>query len=317
VENRSFVGDAYRVSIVIAVIHTVWIAISLLLQAAGNCLPTDIFSYRGLVGSVVFFHICLAALATAFFMVYAMEPLRGRHRLRIEFIGFCIFLTLAIFICSRQLNPEAHLMLRVLKTINTANLIVFANLLGSWITIALKRQAELVPVSVVVVLADLFSVFKGPSREIIENLTVYYEAGMAGSPPVFDFLVLKIAVPGMMQLVPAFGVSDWIIIAFFSAAAVKFGFNDNLAGKGINEMLSRRRPAFYFPVSAIGLFVAVQAAQALDIFLPAIPLVVIFFMSYTVMQYPDTRRLKRSDWLATGGAVLIMSVLMVVYCGLF
>jgi len=305
--------DVCRVSFVIVAIYVAWIGVSFLLFGAGKGLPSDGLPPGVLVVPAVFFHICLAALATAFFMVYAMEPLRPRHRLRAGFIGFSILLTGIIYALSRQVDPGTYLLLQFLKMLNTANLIVFANLLGSWITAPLKRPAELVPLCVVMVLADFFSVFKGPSREIIESLTVYYETGMVGPPPAADFLLLKITVPGIGQLMPVFGVSDWIIIAFFSAAAVKFGFNDNFAGKSISDMLSRRRIAFYLPVSVLGLLGAVLTAQALGVFLPALPVVVVFFIFDMMIRYPDVRKLKRSDWLATGGAVVIMISLMLVY----
>ena len=306
--------DAFRVSFVIIAIHAAWIGVSLLLLGTGKGLPSDGFPPDLLVAPAVFVHICLAALATAFFMVYATEPLNDRHCLRLGFIGFSILLTAVIYALSRHVEPGSqHLSLWFLKTLNTANLIVFAILLGSWITAPLKRPAEMVPLCTVVTLADLFSVFKGPSREIIESLTDYYETGMVGPPPVADFLLLKITVPGIGQSMPVFGVSDWIIIAFFSAAAFKFGFNDNLAGKSITDMQSHRRIAFYLPVSVLGLFFAVLTAQALGIFIPALPVVVTFFMLDMMIRCPDARKISRSDWLATGGAVFIMCALMLFY----
>ncbi|RJP45717.1 MAG: hypothetical protein C4548_04285 [Desulfobacteraceae bacterium] len=305
--------DAFRVSFVIIAIHAAWIGVSLVFLGAVNGLSSDGITPGLLVAPAVFVHICLAALATAFFMVYASEPLRDRHRLRLGFIGFSILLTVVIFALSRRLEPGSHIPLWSLKTLNTANLIVFANLLGSWITAPLKRPAEMVPLCAVVTLADLFSVFKGPSRKIIESLTVYYETGMVGPPPVADFLLLKITVPGIGESMPVFGVSDWIIIAFFSAAAVKFGFNDNLAGKSITDMQSHRRIGFYLPVSVIGLFLAVLAAQALGVFIPALPVVVTFYMLDMMIRCPDARKIKRSDWLATGGAAFMMISLMLVY----
>lgn len=126
--------DAFRVSFVIVAIYVAWVGVSFLLFGAGKGLPSDGLPPGVLVAPAVFFHICLAALATAFFMVYAMEPLRPRHRLRAGFIGFSILLTGIIYALSRQVDPGTHLLLQFLKMLNTANLIVFANLLGSWIT---------------------------------------------------------------------------------------------------------------------------------------------------------------------------------------
>ncbi len=304
---------ACRVSLVIAAIYFFWIVVSLALLITGYWLQDQDFFPVGIIGASVFFHICLAALATAFFMVYAMESLRARHLLRGGFMGFCLVLTGMIYFWFRQMEPGALWMIWLLKILNTANLIVFANLLGSWITAPLKRPAELVPVCVVMVLADMFSVFRGPSREIIESLTIYYETGMVGPPPVGDFLLFKIAVPGFNHLMPVFGVSDWIIIAFFSAAAVKFGFRDSIVGQNITDMMWKGRLSFYFPISALGLFIAVQAAHLMNVFLPALPLVVFCFMFLTMMRHPETRRLSRFDWQTSAGAVVIMLCLMLIY----
>jgi hypothetical protein len=304
---------ACRISLVIAAIYFFWIAVSLILFVAASLLPDQDFFAAAIIGAAVFFHICLASLATAFFLVHAMEPLRARHRLRSVFIGFCLALTGIIYFRFRQMDPGTPELIWLLKILNTANLVVFASLLGSWITAPLKRPAELVPVCVVMVLADMFSVFRGPSREIIESLTVYYETGMVGPPPLADFLLVKITVPGFNHLMPVFGVSDWIIVAFFSAAAVKFGFRDSIVGRNITEMLSKGRPGFYLPISAMGLFIAVQAAHLMNVFLPALPLVVFCFMLFTLIRHPEARRLKRSDWLASGGAAAIMFCLMLIY----
>lgn len=48
--------------------------------------------------------------------------------------------------------------------------------------------------------------------------------------PLADILVLKISVPGQENLLPVFGVADWIIVAFRAASVAKFNLNDNIAG---------------------------------------------------------------------------------------
>jgi len=68
---------------------------------------------------------------------------------------------------------------------------------------------------------------------------------MLGAPPFVDYLLVKIAMPGFEALMPVFGISDWIIIAFLSAATCKFNMNDNLIGKSISEI--KKTSVFFSP----------------------------------------------------------------------
>jgi len=192
----------------------------------------------------------------------------------------------------------------------TANLIVFANLLGAWLIKALKREAELILVCVVMGLADLFSIIRGPTLHVVEAITTYYEAGMAGPPPFVDFLLIKIPVPGLDHLQPVFGVSDWIIIVFLSAATVLFKINDNLAGRGLYRMAAESRPSFYFPVAAAGLAAAIFTADLLNRFIPALPVIAGLFICFLLIRYPAARQLKRSDWRVLGVFCGIMLALL-------
>ncbi len=299
--------------IVIIAIYAAWTGISMLLYAAGTLLSADGLLFSVLVESTVIFHLCLAALATAFFMVYAMKELRVRSGLRMWLIGLCLLLTGILYLSTRRISPDAVFLSQIAQVLNTANLLVFAALIGSWIAVYVKRPAELVPLGIVVMMADGFSVQQGPSREIIETLTTYYQSGMPGPPPAVDFLLMKIIVPGIGHPVPLFGVSDWIIIAFFSAVAAKFGMNDNLAGKSLSEMMAKQKPAFYFPVSALGLYIAVFSAHMLDTFLPALPFVVLFYLVYIIIRYPHMRDLSRFEWTATIGAIVLMTAVMILF----
>jgi hypothetical protein len=299
--------------IVVGFVYALWISISLLLFAAGSLLTADNSLFLVFLETSVILHIGLAAVATAYFMVYAMEPLRARPDLRLGLIGICLLLTGIIIFVTRQPIPDAALLSQFLQILNTANLLVFAGLIGTWMAVYVQRPSELVPLGVVVMLADGFSVQKGPSQGIITTLSAYYEAGMPGPPPAVDFLLMKIVIPGVGHTVPIFGVSDWIIIVFFSAAAAKFGLNDNLVGKGLSEMIVERRPALYLPISAMGLYVAVLAAGLLNVFLPALPFVVLFFLLHAMVRLPDLRSLNRFEWTATLGAIFCMTGLMLVF----
>ncbi len=198
-----------------------------------------------------------------------------------------------------------------LSILNTANLFVFANLLGTWMVKPLRRPAELIILCVVLFLSDLFSLLKGPTRRIIKDLVVYYEKGMPGPAPAGDFLLIKAVVPGADKLQPVFGVSDWIVLVFLCAAACKLGINDNLAGRSLRAMELCGSMSVYFPVAGMGLLIAVAAAMVLDVFVPALPIVASIFSAFILVRCPASRKLRKTDWLL----IMVFSAVMLSLLG--
>ncbi len=194
----------------------------------------------------------------------------------------------------------------------TANLLVFANLAGSWLAEALKRPAELVLICLVMSLADLCSILKGPTRQIAGELATYYQGGGIGPVPPGDLLLIKIAVPGAGQLLPVFGVADWIMVALLAAAVERFAINDNLVGVSLGRMGERGRMGCYIPVAAAGLAMAVLLAQQLGLFLPALPVVAVVFLSFALIRYPGVRRLTRQDWSLVAVSLALATGVLVV-----
>jgi len=292
----------------IILFYIVWIGTSHLLYGIAAFFPPVTLFSEGLVALSIFLHIFFFALVTAGFLTRVQPMIEFHHRYRGVLISISAALTVSLYVYTRFFNPGISVFLFML---NTANLIVFANLVGSWMAFPLKRATELVPVCLVMVLADLFSVMGGPTQKIIERLQEYYAGGMAGPVPAAEFILVKIAVPGADRLVSIFGLADWIMVVFLAAAAAKFNMNDNLAGPGAAGKGSWR-PIVYMPVSGMGLLTAVLLAHQLGLFLPALPFIVLFFMSYILVRYPEARRLSRSDWLTTGGAAAVMCAIMAI-----
>jgi len=277
----------------------------------GGTTLSDLYHHVILPLSTVFF-ILLASLSTAAFMVYAEPSLKRNRVLRHFTVLFTVALGVGLFMLVRHTGNGGA----VLFIIASANLIVFANLIGALIVTPLERPAELILLCVVMSLVDFFSVFAGPTKWIAESVKQYYESGMKGEVPIGDFLLVKIAVPGLGQLVPVFGIADWIIVSFFSAAVVKFGMKDNLFGQGLEVMVKNKRLSMYFPLASLGLVVAVLSAQALGLFLPALPVIAFFFLAYLLVRYPDARKLTKKDWILVfsfaGGMGLLAIILRVV-----
>lgn len=183
--------------------------------------------------------------------------------------------------------------------VGTANLLVAAGLAGTGMAAVLKRPAELVPVCVVASFADLCSVLRGPTREMAKTVSTYYESGMAGPPPLVDFLLVKVPVPGLFSLMPLFGITDWVLLILLSAAVYKFDMNDQLCGKGIARMAEEPGVSVYFPLSAAGLLLGIVLAHLTGIFIPAMPLMTFVFLPCMLIRYPGAWKMKQSDWLYT------------------
>lgn len=185
----------------------------------------------------------------------------------------------------------------------SANLVIFALLLGNFLVSGLNKPSEIVPVCIVMSVADLLSVFAGPSKQMIEGIDVFYRDGRVGPVPWSDFLLVKIAVPGVDHLLPVFGVADVVILAFLVAAAYKFGLNDNLLGRRLDGKGGRRNLLLWFPAAGAGLGFALLVAHGFNMFLPALPVIALFFLGYTLPRHPKMRLLRRTEW-----AVVLISL---------
>ncbi|BCR05027.1 hypothetical protein DESUT3_20960 [Desulfuromonas versatilis] len=188
------------------------------------------------------------------------------------------------------------------SALGSANLLAFALVLGTWLAGTLRRAAEIVPVCVVMALADIYSVLRGPTRYFAEGIAEYYRAGRRGPAPLVDYLLVKVAVPGLAAPLPVFGVADWIAVAFLACAAARFDLDQVEAGPWRPGLLA----------GAGGLLLAVLLAQGLGVFLPALPVITLAFLGVALARDPGVRRLVRSDWICLGVAGVVLGVLLAV-----
>jgi len=258
---------------------------------------------RLLVPVVALAFIVILSIACAVFTLY-QEPwfirFPGVRRLTL-LISLALATGLVLLLRHTEIQREVFLALA------SANLVVFALLVGNFLVSGLHRPSELVPVCIVMSAADLLSVFAGPSKLIIETIDVYYRDGQVGAVPWVDFLLVKIAVPGASQLLPVFGVADVVILAFLIAAAHKFRLDDNLLGCGLDEMKARRRLSLWFPAAAAGLAVALLAAHGFNLFLPALPVIALCFLGYTLPRHPAMRLLQKTEWVVVVTGLVLLS----------
>ena len=276
----------------LAATYALWFTVSSLALVPGQLFPDLKFLLPVSVPVSFLLFIMLASFLTQAFIIQEKYFFKNSSAMRCLLLLFTIGLGAGLFIVGRQAGTSVNFVF----ILATANLIVFANVIGTWIVTPLSRPAELVSVCVVMSLADILSLLAGPTKNIKGIIEKFYESGMEGAAPLADILVLKFAVPGLKNPVPVFGVADWIIVAFLAASVARFEMDDNLVGISLSEMIKKRRLSFYVPVSAFGLMVAVLFAQVLDIFLPALPVIAVVFLIYLLTKYPQARILEKSDW---------------------
>ncbi len=176
--------------------------------------------------------------------------------------------------------------------LGTCNLLIFATLAGSMLSSAVKRVGELFPICVTAAIADIVSVYFGPSKEIATSLGNYYESGLVGPPPLSDFIIVKMMIPGYAFPVPLFGVTDWILVVLLSSALLRIGKSDNVL-----RMQGKIKEHVYLPISGCGLMGSVFLAQFTGVFLPALPIISLLFLSFVILKYRDVFTLQRSDLL--------------------
>ncbi len=201
-------------------------------------------------------------------------------------LAFTIVCWLVVFFIARHHDGMGAF----LAIIGTGNLLVLASITGSLLSSAIKRMAEFIPICITAAIADISSVLFGPTGDIAVTLGNYYEGGMAGPPPFFDFVVIKVIVPGYNVPVPLFGVTDWIVLVLLSSALLRLGKSDNLV-----KLTGRLREHFYLPITACALLLSVFLAQFSGVFLPALPVMSLVFISFLLLKYWGSFTLQRSD----------------------
>jgi len=127
----------------------------------------------------------------------------------------------------------------------------------------LKHPNEILPLVSVMVCADVVSFLVGPTHFIARDVADYYLSGREGIYPASEVLLMKFAAPGSFELFPLFGLADWFMVVFLSSGVRQFGLDDRVKG---------------IPLAVLGLFLACASAQLLHLFLPALPVLALFFL---------------------------------------
>ncbi len=193
--------------------------------------------------------------------------------------GFYLFwgVTLGLVIwLINQITPVG-LWKPLLEVLKSGLLLLVATLVGGVLARYVKKLWEILPICIVMTLADLASWMVGPTAQFTEEIKQYYLAPK-GVAPIIDMALIKLVAPGGGGLTPAFGISDWIMVVFFIIVNRRFGINDNLIGPAGETLAKQGRVGRYLPLSVVALFVALLLAQSTGMFLPGLPVIALIML---------------------------------------
>lgn len=176
-----------------------------------------------------------------------------------------------------------------LSGIRSGLLLLSGTLIGTALARFVNRLWEIIPICIAMALADFFSWFIGPTANFAQEIKQYYLAPV-GPPPLIDMVLVKLALPGAASLVPVFGISDWIMVAFFVNVSRHYTINDNLVGLSGESLAQKKLCGRYLPVPVAALFVAVLLAQSTGLFIPVLPLIAIIMLLWYARHYLRSRR---------------------------
>jgi len=229
--------------------------------------------------AAVFMAVQLYAAAQLLLPALLLSPEERRR-------GFYLFWGVGLALCiwlMNQLTPDG-VWLTLLAVIKSGLLLLVATLVGAALARYVKRLWEIVPICIMMTLADFSSWLIGPTADFTQQIKQYY-LQPEGAPPLIDMVLIKLVFPGSNILLPVFGISDWIMVVFFAILAARFGVNDNLAGRSGSTLAQQGRIGGYLPVSVAALFGVTQLAQGTGLFIPALPLIALVMLLWYAGRY--------------------------------
>ena len=275
----------------LALMGIIWIIPSILFYLLSYTDTGKIFSSQLLSFIVIVFFVLLLSTIMAVFFKFEKNTLYDNGNLRRNLLVILTIVRLLVF----QIENEGSFIGVLAGIVGTTTLILISCLVGSYLSQAINRLSELIPVCSVAFTVDLYSVLNGPSKEIALQIKDFYINGAIGQVPYADIILLKIANPSAEYLTPIFGVSDWIFVVFITSVMLKFEIPDSILGKDIKDIVSSTSKQFYFPIVSFALLVSIFTAYILNIFIPALPVIIVIILPWLIVKNRNLLKLKATD----------------------
>jgi hypothetical protein len=198
----------------------------------------------------------------------------------------------------------------IVPSFSALALMLIALPVGYWIGEHMERATHLVPLAIAMSLADIFSVWQGPTRKIADDVVAYHEqvaktietqgpvAAAAVRAPLADYVIVNLPFAGTGGSSPVLGVGDFIILAFLFRTAWVHHLN----------------PARVFFSAVVSVMVALVTAAALDKPLPALPFIGLGTIGLLLLTDRRMRRLNKQEiTLSIGVVVLFFALIAATY----
>lgn len=256
-----------RLLLLLVASHLLWGSAIFALGWSGQRLEASLLWWSG-----TFIALQLFAAAQLLLPALLLHP-EARSR------GFYLFwgLSLGLAVWLLNLLPAAGTWQLLLSALKSGLLLLVATVTGAALARYVQRLWEIVPICVVMTLADFVSWLYGPTAAFTRQIEKY-RLSPTGPPPLVDMILIKLALPGTVGLAPLFGLSDWIMVVFFTIVARHHGVNDNLLGTPGATLAQQGRIGRYLPVPVAALFIAIILAQLSGRFLPVLPLLALIML---------------------------------------
>jgi len=273
----------------------IWISPSILLYLLNYTNTGKIFSSQSVHYIVIVFFVLLLSTIMIIFFKFEKRFLHKNNKLRRNLIVILIIARL-LFFQVESVGPFIGILAGIA---GSTTLVICSCLLGSYLSQAIKRLPEIVPVCSVAFTVDLYSVFKGPSKKIALQIGDFYSNGAIGPVPYADIILLKIPSPSVEYLIPIFGVSDLIFAIFLSSIMLKFQISDSIIGEDIKDVVNSQNMHFYFPLVFFALLASIFFASIFKMFIPALPVMIVIVLPWVIVKNRALFTLKGTDCFLT------------------
>jgi hypothetical protein len=167
IHNTSATANFIGSSKLISTICLIWVLVSCSVFHA-LAYSKDMNTYTSVINSLIILgFILLGSFLSSVSMYHVDEFLKSNHSLILLWLLITFLFFTGFHLFSRFSGNKGVL----LPGIATANLLVFACIVGNWMIAVVRRPAEIMPLAVVAAFADLFSVFSGPTKHMAEDIS--------------------------------------------------------------------------------------------------------------------------------------------------
>jgi hypothetical protein len=193
-----------------------------------------------------------------------------------------------------------------LKPLVAVGLLLMALPVGYWIGDRMEKVTNLIPLAVAMSLADIFSVYQGPTKEIAAQIGEYHErvnaAAAAGGAdavarlkaPLADFVLVHFPIVGFGTTSPVLGVGDFVILAFLYRAA----------------WVHHISPTLMLVSSFLSIVVTLCVGYYFNMPLPALPFIAVGTLAGLWLKDARIRRLDRQEIVLSFAVVGIFGALI-------